>query len=61
MAPRPKKSARTPTSAEIAEQTREFLRRGGRIKHIPDGVSGDKRAGTPRRGPQPMTIAKPSS
>ena len=43
MARRPKREARTPTSEEIATQTAAYLARGGKIKVIPFGVSGEKK------------------
>ena len=56
-----KSSARSPATEQqssIAQQTAEFLQRGGKIQHVERGVSGQPKLGGPQAKPaQPAPAA----
>ena len=56
MAAKPKKSAATETRQSIAEQTAAFLKSGGQIQEIAQGVTGQEKIA----GPRQIVLGKPS-
>lgn len=57
MAAKPKKAAATETSQTIAEQTAAFLKAGGEIQKIAQGVTGQEKIA----GPRQIVLGKPSN
>ncbi|WP_210396601.1 hypothetical protein [Motiliproteus sediminis] len=56
MASKPKKSASVETHQSIKEQTAAFLKAGGQIQQVPNGVTGQQKIA----GPRQIVLGKPS-